>query len=47
MDKDSILAKAQNEKDEMAVHTRDKTVKYTYLAKQKNITTVLWLSLLL
>ncbi len=32
MDKDSILAKAQKEKDEMIVQTRDKAMKYTYLA---------------
>lgn len=31
MDKDSILAKAQKEKDEMIVQTRDKAMKYTYL----------------
>lgn len=32
MDKDSILAKAQKEKDEMIVQTRDKAMQYTYLA---------------
>ena len=32
MDQDSILAKAQKEKDEMIVQTRDKAMKYTYLA---------------
>lgn len=32
MDKDSILAKAQKEKDEMVMQTRDKAMKYTYLA---------------
>ena len=32
MDKDSILAKAQKEKDEMIVQTGAKAMKYTYLA---------------
>lgn len=32
MDKESILKKAQNEEDEMVVQTRDRSLRYTYIA---------------
>lgn len=32
MDRENILKKAQNEEDEMVVQTRDKAMKYTYVA---------------
>lgn len=31
MDKDAILKKAQNEKDEMVEQVRDKSIKYVYI----------------
>lgn len=32
MDRETILKKAQNETDEMVAQTRDKSMKYTYIA---------------